>query len=276
MLPSARQPTAIGAHASCHDDQAVSGGQLSVRALAGQFAVNNHAYARGVARTILVVEDEPTLRETLAEALEADGFRAVQAGDGREALERFRAEQPDLVLLDLMLPELSGLEVTRHIRAESSIPIVMLTARDAEVDKVVGLELGADDYVTKPFSFRELSARIRAVLRRGEQAGSALPPLVDLGGVKVDLAGHRVLRDGAEVPMKPKVFELLAFLLRHPGQVVTRDQLLEQVWGYDYPGETRTVDVHVHWLRSAVEDEPSRPAIIGTVRGTGYVLRRPA
>jgi two-component system, OmpR family, response regulator RegX3 len=229
-----------------------------------------------VARTILVVEDEPTLRETLAEALEADGFRAVQAADGREALERFRAEQPDLVLLDLMLPELSGLEVTRRIRAESSTPIVMLTARDAEVDKVVGLELGADDYVTKPFSFRELSARIRAVLRRGEQVGAPLPPLVDLGRVKVDLAGHRVLRDGSEVPMKPKVFELLAFLLRHPGQVVSRDQLLEQVWGYDYPGETRTVDVHVHWLRSAVEDEPSRPSIIGTVRGTGYVLRRPA
>jgi two-component system response regulator RegX3 len=229
-----------------------------------------------VARTILVVEDEPTLRETLAEALEADGFRAVQAADGREALERFHAEQPDLVLLDLMLPELSGLEVTRRIRAESSVPIVMLTARDAEVDKVVGLELGADDYVTKPFSLRELSARIRAVLRRGESAGAPLPPLVELGGVKVDLAGHRVLRDGAEIPMKPKVFELLAFLLRHPGQVITRDQLLERVWGYDYPGETRTVDVHVHWLRAAVEDDPSRPAVIGTVRGTGYVLRRPA
>jgi two-component system response regulator RegX3 len=229
-----------------------------------------------VAKTILVVEDEPTLRETLAESLEADGFRAVQAADGREALERFHAEQPDLVLLDLMLPELSGLEVTRQIRAESSIPIVMLTARDAEVDKVVGLELGADDYVTKPFSFRELSARIRAVLRRGEATGSPLPPLVELGAVKVDLAGHRVLRDGAEIPMKPKVFELLAFLLRHPGQVITRDQLLERVWGYDYPGETRTVDVHVHWLRAAVEDDPARPTVIGTVRGTGYVLRRPA
>jgi len=228
-----------------------------------------------VARTILVVEDEPTLRETLAEALEADGFRAVQAADGQEALERFRVEQPDLVLLDLMLPELSGLEVTRRIRAESSIPIVMLTARDAEVDKVVGLELGADDYVTKPFSFRELSARIRAVLRRGEQTGAPLPPLVDLGAVKVDLAGHRVLRDGTEIPLKPKVFELLAFLLRHPGQVITREQLLERVWGYDYPGETRTVDVHVHWLRAAVEDDPSRPTVIGTVRGTGYVLRRP-
>ena len=226
-------------------------------------------------RTILVVEDEPTLRETLAEALEADGFRAVQAADGRAALERFRADKPDLVLLDLMLPELSGLEVTRQIRAESSIPIVMLTARDSEVDKVVGLELGADDYVTKPFSFRELSARIRAVLRRGESTGTPLPPLVELGTVQVDLAGHRVLRNGAEIPVKPKVFELLAFLLRHPGQVMSRDQLLERVWGYDYPGETRTVDVHVHWLRSAVEVEPANPSLVQTVRGVGYVLRRP-
>ncbi len=223
-----------------------------------------------------MVEDEPTLRETLAEALEADGFVVVQAGDGRAALERFRADQPDLVLLDLMLPELSGLEVTRHIRAESSVPIVMLTARDAKLDKVVGLEMGADDYVTKPFSFRELSARIRAVLRRGEQAGTPLPPMVELGSIRVDLAGHRVLRDGSEIRMKPKVFDLLAFLLRHPGQVVGRDQLLEQVWGYDYPGETRTVDVHVHWLRSAIEPEPSNPTLIQTVRGVGYVLRRSA
>jgi len=227
-----------------------------------------------VARTILVVEDEPTLRETLAEALESDGFAVIQAGDGRAALEKVRASEPDLVLLDLMLPELSGLEVTRQVRAESSVPIVMLTARDAEVDKVVGLELGADDYVTKPFSYRELSARIRAVLRRGEGAGTPLPPMVEVGAVKVDLAGHRILRDGMEVPMKPKVFELLAFLLRHPGQVVSRDQLLEQVWGYDYPGETRTVDVHVHWLRSAVEPEPANPTLIQTVRGVGYVLRR--
>jgi DNA-binding response OmpR family regulator len=150
----------------------------------------------------------------------------------------------------------------------------MLTARDAEVDKVVGLELGADDYVTKPFSLRELSARIRAVLRRGEPAATLLPPLVDLGHVQVDLAGHRVLRDGSDVRMKPKVFELLAFLLRHPGQVVSRDQLLEQVWGYDYPGETRTVDVHVHWLRSVIEPEPANPTLIQTVRGIGYVLRR--
>jgi two-component system response regulator RegX3 len=151
----------------------------------------------------------------------------------------------------------------------------MLTARDSEVDKVVGLELGADDYVTKPFSLRELAARIRAIFRRTDQLGSTqLPPLVDLGPVRVDLAGHRLLQDGREVPVKPKVFELLSFLLRHPGQVMTRDQLLEHVWGYDYPGETRTVDVHVHWLRSAIEPDPGAPTIVQTVRGVGYVLRR--
>ncbi len=237
-----------------------------------------------MARTILVVEDEPTLRETLAEALETDGFRVVSAVDGREALLTFRAERPDLVLLDLMLPELSGIEVCRIIRAESGVPIVMLTAKDSELDKVVGLELGADDYITKPFSLRELSARIRALFRRadksveavgGSRAGAGGPTTVDLGGVQVDLAGHRVLRDGAEVPIKPKAFELLAFLIRHPGQAFTRDQLLEQVWGYDYGGETRTVDVHVHWLRSRIEADPAKPEFIHTVRGVGYVFRRP-
>ena len=231
-----------------------------------------------MARTILVVDDETTLRETLVEALETEGFRVVSAADGREALLRFRAERPDLVLLDLMLPELSGIEVCRIIRAESGVPIVMLTAKDSEIDKVVGLELGADDYVTKPFSVRELSARIRALFRRSEQAlASENPPaVVDLGRVQVDIAGHRLLRDGDALPVKPKAFELLLFLLRHPGQVFTRDQLLERVWGYDYAGETRTVDVHVHWLRSQIEDQPSSPQFIHTVRGVGYGFRRPA
>ena len=228
-------------------------------------------------RTILVVDDEPTLRETLVDALEADGFRVVAAADGREALATFRAERPDLVLLDLMLPELSGIEVCRIIRAESGVPIVMLTAKDSELDKVVGLELGADDYVTKPFSLRELSARIRALFRRSEQAVAveSPPAVVDLGLVQADLAGHRLLRDGKVLPIKPKAFELLAFLIRHPGQVFTRDQLLEHVWGYDYAGETRTVDVHVHWLRSRIEADPGNPAYIHTVRGVGYVFRRP-
>jgi DNA-binding response OmpR family regulator len=231
-------------------------------------------------RTILVVDDETTLRETLVEALESEGYRAVAAADGRAALERFRADQPDLVLLDLMLPELSGVEVCRIIRAESAVPIIMLTAKDSEVDKVVGLELGADDYVTKPFSLRELTARIRAIFRRAEAAAAAAPSsgdaqaAVHIGRVEVDLAGHRLLRDGDAVPVKPKAFELLAFLLRNPGQVFTRDQLLERVWGYDYAGESRTVDVHVHWLRSEIEDDPSTPVFLQTVRGVGYVLRR--
>jgi DNA-binding response OmpR family regulator len=229
-----------------------------------------------MARTILVVDDEPTLRETLAEALDADGYKVITAADGREALAQFREHRPELVVLDLMLPELSGIEVCRIIRQESGVPILMLTAKSSELDKVVGLELGADDYVTKPFSLRELSARIRALLRRTEQVAVEGPTTVSLGDLTVDLAGHRLLRDGAPVPMKPKVFELLAFLLRHPGQVLSREQLLEQVWGYDYAGETRTVDVHVHWLRSVIETDPAAPALVQTVRGVGYVLRRPA
>ena len=177
-----------------------------------------------------------------------------------------------------MLPELSGIEVTRIIRAESGVPIVMLTAKDSELDKVVGLELGADDYVTKPFSLRELTARIRALFRRAEAgvATGAAPTIVDLGRVQADLGGHRLLRDGEVLPIKPKAFELLAFLIRNPGQVFTRDQLLEKVWGYDYAGETRTVDVHVHWLRSQIEEDPGQPAFIHTVRGVGYVFRRPS
>ena len=230
---------------------------------------------RRMTRTILVVDDETTLRETLVEALELEGYRAIPAADGREALARFRAEQPDLVLLDLMLPELSGVEVCRILRAESAVPIIMLTAKDGEVDKVVGLELGADDYVTKPFSLRELTARIRAILRRSEQVAAARDArrCRHRGRVQVDLAGHRILRDGATVPLKPKAFELLAFLLRHQGQVFTRDQLLERVWGYDYAGETRTVDVHVHWLRAEIEEDPAtrcscrRSAASGTCSG---------
>ena len=230
-----------------------------------------------MARTILAVDDEPTLLETLAYNLERDGYRVVRAVDGREALARFRAEPVDLVVLDLMLPELSGMEVCRIIRQESDVPILMLTAKDSEVDKVVGLEVGADDYVTKPFSLRELQARVRALIRRSEQRGTeSLPSVVDLGRVQADLAGHRLLRDGEELPIKPKAFELLAFLIRHPGQVFTREQLLEHVWGYDYAGETRTVDVHVHWLRSQIEERPGQPRFVHTVRGVGYVFRRPA
>jgi DNA-binding response OmpR family regulator len=227
-----------------------------------------------MARTILVVDDEPTLRETLAENLEIEGFRVVTAADGREALERFHQSQPDLVVLDLMLPELSGIEVCREIRRESGVPILMLTARDSELDKVVGLELGADDYVTKPFGLRELLARVRALIRRSERQGDTTPALVDVGPVQIDLAGHQILREGRALPVKPKAFELLSFLVQHPGQVFTRDQLLERVWGYDYAGETRTVDVHIHWLRSEIEPDPSAPTFLQTVRGVGYVFRR--
>jgi DNA-binding response OmpR family regulator len=234
-------------------------------------------------RTVLVVDDEPLIRETVAEALEADGLRVIAAADGREALLRFRADPPDLVLLDLMLPQLSGMEVCRILRRESAVPIIMLTARDSEVDKVVGLELGADDYVTKPFSLRELQARVRVHLRRLDAPAfpaqapgpPARPADVRLGSVTVDLAGHRLLRGGQALAVKPKAFELLAYLLRHAGQVVSRDQLLEHVWGYDYAGETRTVDVHVHWLRSQLEDDPAHPRFLQTVRGVGYVLRLP-
>jgi DNA-binding response OmpR family regulator len=234
-------------------------------------------------RSVLVVDDEPTLRDALAEALTQDGLRVITAADGREALERFRADPPDLVLLDIMLPQISGIEVCRILRRESSVPIVMLTAKDGEIDKVVGLELGADDYVTKPFSLRELMARIRAQLRRLD-ASAPTPPgpphaegfePVRLGEVTVDLAGHRLLREGQDLPVTPKAFELLAFLVRNPGHVFGRDQLLERVWGYDYAGETRTVDVHVHWLRSAIEADPSQPRFLQTVRGVGYVLRMP-
>jgi DNA-binding response OmpR family regulator len=233
-------------------------------------------------RTVLVVEDEVVLRESLAEALTQEGLGVVTAGDGREALVRFRADSPDLVLLDLMLPQLSGIEVCRILRRESDVPIVMLTARDGEIDKVVGLELGADDYVTKPFSLRELMARIRTQLRRLDVTSPLPPPehptgpaTIQLGDVVIDIAGHRLLRAGSELPVTPKAFELLAFLVRNAGQVFSRDQIIERVWGYDFDGETRTVDVHVHWLRALIEPEPSAPRYLQTIRGTGYVLRLP-
>jgi DNA-binding response OmpR family regulator len=229
-----------------------------------------------MARTILIVDDEPIILEALSESLERDGYTVITAADGRSALERFRSGRPDLVVLDLMLPELSGIEVCRIIRAESAVPILMLTAKDSEIDKVVGLEIGADDYMTKPFSLRELAARVRALFRRVEQQAPESPPAtLGFGRVQLDLAGHRLLRDGVALAVKPKAFELLAFLVGHAGQVFTREQLLERVWGYDFAGETRTVDVHMHWLRAQVEDDSSQPEFLHTVRGVGYVFRRP-
>jgi two-component system alkaline phosphatase synthesis response regulator PhoP len=226
-------------------------------------------------KTVLVVDDEATMRETLAWNLDRDGYRVLEAADGAEALRVFRDQRPDLVLLDVMLPEISGVEVCRRMRAESDVPILMLTARDSEVDKVVGLEVGADDYVTKPFSLRELLARVRALLRRADARPVAPVPEVpvDVGPVQVDLAGRRLLRDGRPVSITPRAFELLAFLVRNRGRAFTREQLLEHVWGYDFAGETRTVDVHVHWLRQLIEPDPARPVSLQTVRGVGYALR---
>ena len=226
-------------------------------------------------RTILVVDDEPVIRTSISASLGAEGYRTVEAADGVAALALIRSERPDAVLLDVMLPGLSGVEVCRLIRAEANVPIILLTARDAEADKVLGFEAGADDYVTKPFSLRELAARVRAVMRRasGEQPEIAADGLIDLGAARVDLAGHRLIRNGAPIPVKPQVFRLLAFLIQNSGRVFSREQLLDRVWGSDFPGETRTVDVHVHALRELIEVDPSDPKLLETIRGVGYVLR---
>ena len=226
-------------------------------------------------KTILVVDDEPVIRSSVAEAFAAGGFRIVEAADGTAALQIARSEKPDLVLLDVMLPGISGVEVCRLLRADSRVPIILLTARDAEGDKIQGFEAGADDYVTKPFSLRELAARVNAVLRRtgGEAPIHGPDGLVAVGAVHVDLPGHRVLRDGTPLAVKPQVFRLLAFLIENSGRVFSREQLLDRVWGSDFPGETRTVDVHVHALRELIEVDPANPTVLETIRGVGYVLR---
>ena len=220
---------------------------------------------------VLIVEDEPSLAESIEYTLEREGFRPVVALDGTTGIERFRAERPSLVLLDLMLPSLSGLDVCRIIRSESTVPIVMLTAKSAESDKVAGLELGADDYVTKPFSMRELVSRVRAQLRRaGMAAGDGEIELLTGGTVVMDVPRHEVRVAGTLVTLPPKEFELLeAFLLRK-GRLLTRDFLIEEVWGADYYGDTRTLDVHVKRLRQKIESDPHHPEHLVTVRGLGY------
>jgi two-component system response regulator RegX3 len=220
---------------------------------------------------VLIVEDEPSLAESIEYTLEREGFRPVVALDGTTGIERFRTERPSLVLLDLMLPSLSGLDVCRIIRAESTVPIVMLTAKSAESDKVAGLELGADDYVTKPFSMRELVSRVRAQLRRaGMGSDDGEIELLSGGTVVMDVPRHEVRVAGALVTLPPKEFELLeAFLLRK-GRLLTRDFLIEEVWGADYYGDTRTLDVHVKRLRQKIEADPHRPEHLVTVRGLGY------
>jgi two-component system response regulator RegX3 len=223
------------------------------------------------AERILVVEDEEALADSVRYNLEREGYAVSVATDGRRALERFRSESPMLVILDLMLPELSGLDVCRMIRAESDVPIVMVTAKDSEADKVTGLEIGADDYVTKPFSMRELVSRVRANLRR-VRPHAVLPAdeVLSGGPVRMDVGRHEVTVRGEAVALPPKEFELLEALLRRKGRLLTRDFLIEEVWGADYYGDTRTLDVHVKRLRRKVEPDPHRPAHIVTVRGLGY------
>ncbi len=246
-----------------------------------------------VARKILVVDDEAVLVETIAYNLEQAGYQVVTASDGISALEATHKEAPDLIILDIMLPGMDGLEICRQLRREgdtATIPIIMLTAKGEEIDKVVGLEVGADDYVTKPFGRRELLARVRALLRRADYPSTsngdehttpaeapqeARPTNRELlaGPLRIDLAGRRVNCRGTDLELQPKQFDLLTYLVRNRGTVLTRDQLLHNVWGYDYAGDTRTVDVHIRWLREKLEEDPANPKLIQTVRGVGYVFR---
>ncbi|MDP9093995.1 MAG: response regulator transcription factor [Actinomycetota bacterium] len=219
---------------------------------------------------VLVVEDEESFSDALSYMLRREGYEVDVAATGPEALTSFERSGADLVLLDLMLPGLSGTEVCRELRSRSHVPIIMVTARDSEVDKVVGLELGADDYVTKPFSSRELVARIRAVLRRGAEPEELLTSTVEAGRVRMDVERHVVSVDGVQVPMPLKEFDLLELLLRNAGRVLTRGQLIDRVWGADYVGDTKTLDVHVKRLRSKIEPDPANPKYLVTVRGLGY------
>ena len=219
---------------------------------------------------ILIVEDEESFSDPLSYLLTKEGYEVTVVEDGGEALERFEREGADLVLLDLMLPGMPGTEVCRHIRQKSNVPVIMLTAKDSEIDKVVGLEIGADDYVTKPYSSRELVARVRAVLRRQGEPEELVSTTVAAGPVRMDIERHVVSVDGEQVSLPLKEFELLEMLLRNSGRVLTRGQLIDRVWGSDYVGDTKTLDVHVKRLRSKIEPDPSSPRYLVTVRGLGY------
>ena len=224
---------------------------------------------------ILVVEDEETLAEAISFLLSKEGFDVAVAATGPAAIESFEKSGADLILLDLMLPGLSGTEVCRQIRTKSSVPIIMLTAKDSEIDKVVGLELGADDYVTKPYSSRELIARIRAVLRRGEIQDTDIEgTTLEVGPVRMDTDRHIISVNGEVVAIPLKEFELLEFLMRNAGRVLTRVQLIDRVWGSDYVGDTKTLDVHIKRLRAKIEKDPANPEYIQTVRGMGYKMER--
>lgn len=223
--------------------------------------------------TILLVEDEAAYRDTLTFKLTRDGYDVVAVGNGQEAVDRFEWTRPDIVLLDIMLPGLSGTEVCRQIRQKSSVPVIMLTAKDSEIDKVVGLEIGADDYVTKPYSYRELVARIKAVLRRGAaDDDDAHETTLRVGRVAMNTDRHEVAIDGEMAAMPLREFELLELFMRNPDRVLTRAQIIDRIWGLDYIGDTKTLDVHVKRLRSKIEVEPSKPAMLLTVRGLGYKL----
>lgn len=221
---------------------------------------------------ILVVEDEPTYREMLEFNLSRDGFRVTTAADGPSALEKFGASEPDLILLDLMLPGMSGNEVCRQIRQDSNVPIIMLTAKDSEIDKVVGLEIGADDYVTKPYSYRELAARIRAILRRISDVSEVESDVLRVGRIEMDQDAHVVRVDGHEIKMPLREFELLELFMQNPDRVLTRGQILDRIWGLDYIGDSKTLDVHVKRIRSKIEESTSKPSALLTVRGLGYKL----
>ena len=210
---------------------------------------------------------------TLKYSLERENYQVMTASDGEAALSQARASTPDLIVLDLMLPGLGGLEVARILRKESRVPIIMLTAKGTETDKVLGLEIGADDYVTKPFGMQELLARVRALLRRSESGQEvAAPGIASSGDIRIDLLRRAAQKAGAALRLKPKEFDLLLFFVRNPARVFTREQLLNQIWGYEFAGDTRTVDVHIRWLRQKIEDDPSAPRRLITVRGTGYMF----
>ena len=220
---------------------------------------------------VLVVEDEESYSDALGYLLRKEGYDVAIAATGPEALAEFERHGADIVLLDLMLPGIPGTEVCRQLRATSTVPVIMVSAKDDEVDKVVGLELGADDYITKPYSPRELLARIRAVLRRGQEPDLA-PMVLEVGGIRMDVERHLVTVNGTEQRLPLKEFELLEFFLRNPGRVLTRGQLIDRIWGGDYVGDTKTLDVHVKRLRAKIEDEPGEPTQLITVRGLGYKL----
>ncbi len=223
---------------------------------------------------ILVVEDEESYREPLTFQLQRDGFEVVAVADGRDALVAYDRGGIDLVLLDVMLPGLSGTEVCRELRQRGAVPVIMLTAKDSEIDKVVGLELGADDYVTKPYSYRELLARVRAVLRRGGEPSTdaLLPATLEASGIRMDVERHTVTVRGVPTAFPLREFELLEMFLRNPDRVLTRGQLIDRVWGADYVGDTKTLDVHVKRIRAKIEADPANPEILTTVRGLGYKL----